>query len=150
MAESQSADEKKLFWKLRALWKTCLEATCRQTVKKCKWDNFWARLAWRAEWSHLLRSNLSPWGKCQRSVNYIFWNQIAGVTSWHTSYLSFFYTNTFWGLEILLSKVRKFATKICSRQNSVNYTLCVKLHTVCKIYTLCVSLYTVCKITHCV
>ena len=62
----------------------------------------------------------------------------------------FFYTNTFWGLEILLSKVRKFATKICSRQNSVNYILCVKLHTVCKIYTLCVILYTVCKITHCV
>ena len=67
----------------------------------------------------------------------------------HTSYLSFFYTNTLSGLEILLSKVRKFATKICSRQNSVNYTLCVKLHTVCKIYTLCVILYTVCKITHC-
>ena len=56
----------------------------------------------------------------------------------------FFYTNIFWGLEILLSKVRKFAT------NRINYTLCVQLHTVCKIYTLCVSLYTVCKITHCV
>ena len=30
-------------------------------------------------------------------------------------------------------KQRKFATHIASRQNSVNYTLCVKLHTVCKI-----------------
>ena len=32
----------------------------------------------------------------------------------------FFYTTTFWGLKILHSKVRKFATKIASRQNSVN------------------------------
>ena len=32
----------------------------------------------------------------------------------------FFYTHTFSGLEILHSKVRKFATKIASRQNSVN------------------------------
>ena len=43
----------------------------------------------------------------------------------------FFYTHTFWGLEILHSKVRKFATKIYPRQNSVDYTLCLKLHTVC-------------------
>ena len=40
----------------------------------------------------------------------------------HTSYLSFFYTTTFWGLQILHSKVRKFAIKIASRQNSVNHT----------------------------
>ena len=32
----------------------------------------------------------------------------------------FFYTHTFWGLKILHSKVRKFTTKIASRQNSVN------------------------------
>ena len=32
----------------------------------------------------------------------------------------FFYTHTFSGLKILHSKVRKFATKIASRQNSVN------------------------------
>ena len=57
----------------------------------------------------------------------------------HTWYLSFFYTHIFWGLEILHSKVRKFATKIASRQNSVihhsvqNYTHSVKLHTMCKI-----------------
>ena len=38
----------------------------------------------------------------------------------HTWYLSFFYIHTFSGLEILHSKVRKFATKIASRQNSVN------------------------------
>ena len=38
----------------------------------------------------------------------------------HTWYLSFFYTSKFWSLEILHSKVRKFATKIASRQNSVN------------------------------
>ena len=42
-----------------------------------------------------------------------------------------FYTSRFWGLKILHSKVRKFATKIASRQHSVNYTLCVNLHTVC-------------------
>ena len=62
----------------------------------------------------------------------------------------FFYTNTFWGLEILHSKVRKFATKIYSRLNSVNYTLCVELHTVCKIYTLCVKVHIPCVITPCV
>ena len=58
-------------------------------------------------------------------------------SSQHTWYLSFFYTTTFWGLQILHSKVRKFATKIASRQNSKithcvqNYTLCVKWHTMC-------------------
>merc|ERR1711947_53201 len=43
----------------------------------------------------------------------------------------FFYTNTFLGLKILHSKVRKFTTKKASRQNSVNYTLCVKLRIPC-------------------
>ena len=33
------------------------------------------------------------------------------VQSGHTSYLSFFYTDTFWGLKILHSKARKFTTK---------------------------------------
>ena len=33
----------------------------------------------------------------------------------------FFYTHVFWGLKILHSKVRKFATKTASRQNSVNH-----------------------------
>ena len=60
----------------------------------------------------------------------------------------FFYTHTFSGLKILHSKVRKSATKIASRQIVlmifVNYTVSVKLHSVCKI-TQCV-----CKITHCV
>ena len=75
----------------------------------------------------------------------------------HTWYLSFFYTHTFSGLKILLSKVRKFATKIAPRQyrvhqywdvkfkfivlaatlNKLNYTVSVKLHGVCKI-TQCV------------
>ena len=40
---------------------------------------------------------------------------------------------TFWGLKILHSKVRKFATKIASQQNSVNHHSRAKLHTVCKI-----------------
>ena len=44
-----------------------------------------------------------------------------------------FYTNTFLGLKILHSKVRKFTTKKASRQNSVNYTLCVRLHIPCVI-----------------
>ena len=47
-------------------------------------------------------------------------NVIANLTLcacwWHTWYLSFFYTHTFSGLKILHSKVRKFATKIASRQ----------------------------------
>ena len=38
----------------------------------------------------------------------------------HTSYLSFFYTHTFSGLKTLHWKARKFATKIASRQNSIN------------------------------
>ena len=38
----------------------------------------------------------------------------------HTWYLSFFYTDTFWGLKILHSKVRKFATKIAPQINSIN------------------------------
>ena len=58
------------------------------------------------------------------------------------TYLIFviFYTTTFWGLKILHSKVRKFATNSASRQNSVNhhsrakfhiyFTQCVKLHSV--------------------
>ena len=63
----------------------------------------------------------------------------------HTWYLSFFYTHTFSGLKILHSKVRKFAPKISSPQNSVNQiTPCVKLHIIC------VELQTVCKITPCV
>ena len=76
----------------------------------------------------------------------------------------FFYTSTFKGLKILHSKVRKFATKVASRQNSVkfcwvsNYTLCVKLQYVYKTahfalnYTLCVhmKLHIACKNTHCV
>ena len=63
---------------------------------------------------------------------------------------NFFYTHTFSGLKILHSKVLKFATKIASRQNSVNqnwevkFTLCVNLHTVCEI-----TQY-VYKLTHCV
>ena len=62
----------------------------------------------------------------------------------HTWYLSFFYTDTFWGLKILHSYLRKFATKITSRQNSV------KLHIVYKI-THCVLYYTqLCNITNCV
>ena len=36
----------------------------------------------------------------------------------------FFYTHTFWPLKILHSKVCKFATKITSRQNNANYTVC--------------------------
>ena len=32
-----------------------------------------------------------------------------------------FYTDTFWGLKVLHSKVHKFATKVTSRQNSVNH-----------------------------
>ena len=71
----------------------------------------------------------------------------------HTWYLSFFYTHNFWGLEILHSKVHKFATKIYSQQNSENYTLCVRIHTVqithCVYnYTLSVKVHTVCKVLH--
>ena len=74
----------------------------------------------------------------------------------------FFYTSTFWGLKILRSKVRKFATKIASRQKRKSifwvklHTVCVKLRTVCqtthcvKNYTMCVKLHTVWKITQCV
>ena len=40
----------------------------------------------------------------------------------------FFYTTTFWGLKILHSKVRKFTTKIASRQNSVNHHSRAKFH----------------------
>ena len=51
----------------------------------------------------------------------------------HTWYLSFFYTHTFSGLKILHSKVRKFATKIALRQNSVNHYSRAIFHTLCKI-----------------
>ena len=67
-------------------------------------------------------------------------------------FFHFFYAHTFSGLKILHSKVRKFATKIASRQNSVNqnwevkFTLCVNLHTVCEI-TQYVILNTVCNST---
>ena len=40
---------------------------------------------------------------------------------WQTWNLSFFYTSVFKSLEILHSKVRKFATKMGSQQNSVNH-----------------------------
>ena len=62
----------------------------------------------------------------------------------HTSYLSFFYTTAIWGLEILHLKVRKFATKVASRQNSV------KQHLGAQIHILCVKLYTEFKITLCI
>ena len=42
----------------------------------------------------------------------------------------FFYTHTFWPLKILHSKVCKFATKITSRQNNANYTVCKSTHCV--------------------
>ena len=43
----------------------------------------------------------------------------------------FFYTSTFFGLKILHSKVRKFSTKIASRQNSVKFlTQCEITHSV--------------------
>ena len=72
-------------------------------------------------------------------------------------YFHLFYTTTFWGLKILHSKVRKFATKIASRQNSVNLRQklpcnknCVNHHHTAEIDTMCVKLHTVWKITHCV
>ena len=76
------------------------------------------------------------------------------ATRWHHLHIPdichFFYTNTFLGLQILHSKVRKFTTKKASRQNSVKpHTLCKITHSMCN-YTLCVKLHTVCKITHCV
>ena len=43
------------------------------------------------------------------------------ILSVYTSYLSLFYTDMFLGLKILLSKVRKFATKIASRQKGVKF-----------------------------
>ena len=45
---------------------------------------------------------------------------IVYICLFHTSYLSLFYTTAIWGLEILHLKVRIFATKVASRQNSVN------------------------------
>ena len=49
----------------------------------------------------------------------------------HTSYLSFFYTTAILGVEILHLKVRKFATKVALRQNSVNsnHELCENFDT---------------------
>ena len=81
-------------------------AVCQTSIFGCDWGQLILKLLLIEIFSKIL-----------------FWNGI----SIHTWYLSFFYTNTFWGLEILLSKVRKFPTKICLRQNSVNYTLCVNL-----------------------
>ena len=75
------------------------------------------------------------------------------------TYLRFviFFTPThFEAWKFYTQKCVNLRQKKASRQNSVNYTLCVKLHSVCKIthsmcnYTLCVKLHTVCKITHCV
>ena len=66
--------------------------------------------------------------------NTLKWNFEICQTKGHTSCLSFLYTSTLLGLRILHSKVRKFAIH-CVK----NYTLFVKLHTVCK---------NVCKITH--
>ena len=60
-------------------------------------------------------------------------------------FVIFFYTSIFQGLKILHSNVRKFATKIASRQNSVNQYWEVKFT-----FILCVELQTVCKITPCV
>ena len=59
----------------------------------------------------------------------------------------FLYTSTFQVLKILHSKVHKFATKTVLRQNSINWYFEVKIHI---IFTLCVKLHTVCKFTHCV
>ena len=58
---------------------------------------------------------------CPEERNEMVCYVCAKVCNGHTSYLSFFYTHTFSGLKILHSKVRKFATKIVSRENSVNH-----------------------------
>ena len=70
-------------------------------------------------------------------------------------FVTFFYTTTIWGLKILHLKVCKCATRVASRQNSVNkltYLFYVwNIYTVlCVNYTLCVKSYTVCKSTLCV
>ena len=94
-------------------------------------------------------------------------NQILDFHNWiqriNTSYLSFFYTTAIWCMEILHLKVRKSATKVASRQNSINYHSktqimnCVKImicilnrksnYTMCKIARW-VKHYTMCKIVH--
>ena len=96
-----------------------------------------------------------------KSIFCIFWPKswhflLTPTLFVHTSYLSFFYTHTNLGPKVLHSKVRKFLTKKAPRQNRVN--LRHKLNTVCKInycvwkYTLCAKLHTVCRseITRCV
>ena len=58
-------------------------------------------------------------------------NPIAGLGLKHKNIpdiCHFFYTSIFWGLKILHSKVRKFATRIVSRQNSVNHHSRAKFH----------------------
>ena len=77
-----------------------------------------------------------------------------GVSGWNTiSILSllcilhichFFYTTTIWGLKILHLKVRKFATKVASRQNSVNLHPEAQIHISNYVW----NIYTVCKIIH--
>ena len=62
-------------------------------------------------------SNGAIWGRHHQLDD-----SLAGqlTTNYHTWYLSFFFTHTFSGLKILHSKVRKLATKIATRQNSLN------------------------------
>ena len=62
----------------------------------------------------------------------------------------FFTITFFWGLKILHSKVRKFARRIASRQNSVNHHHGAQIDTYIYVFIcmLCAKVYTLCKITH--
>ena len=61
----------------------------------------------------------------------------------HISHI--FYTTTIWGVEILHLKVRKFATRDASRQNSVNYHLRTQILNCLKLWYEC---WIVSQITH--
>ena len=86
---------------------------------------------------------------------YMIW--CVQYTSVHTSYLSNFYTISFWGLKISHWKVRKFAKKLARDKKAWINILCKITHCVCKISHCvsrntkpCVKLHTVYRFTHCV
>ena len=109
----------------------------------------WLSQQWTLSWSR--RATVCRTGtmtpRCfHQPPGHFVWDDLdkSGVNYFEQElpYLIFviFYTTTFWGMEILHSEVRKFVTKQrkSPQQSKIihcvqNYTLCVKLHTMCKI-----------------
>ena len=122
--------------------------------KKETTETWWKYFACNEKGSRRLRCRYGIASFVRRTTSYPkltflgnWHQQIQQLSIPHICHLS--YTTAIWGVEILHLKVRKFATKVASRQNSVNFhprtqiMSCVKIM-ICMLN--CESNYTLYKI----